>query len=111
MNNIAVVGAGTMGNGIAHVFAQHGFSVQLTDLNELQLEKAMNIISKNMDRQVQKGTLSSEEKNSALLRIQPMKNLRDGVLNANLIIEAATENEGIKLQIFRELDEYALPSA
>jgi 3-hydroxybutyryl-CoA dehydrogenase len=111
MDNIAVVGAGTMGNGIAHVFAQHGFSVQLTDLNELQLEKAMNIISKNMDRQVQKGTLSSEEKNSALLRIQPMKNLRDGVLNANLIIEAATENEGIKLQIFRELDEYALPSA
>jgi 3-hydroxybutyryl-CoA dehydrogenase len=111
MDNIAVIGAGTMGNGIAHVFAQHGFSVQLTDLNELQLEKAMNIISRNMDRQVQKGTLSSEEKNNALLRIQPMKNLQDGVRNASFIIEAATENEGIKLQIFRELDEYAVPSA
>ena len=111
MYNIAVIGAGTMGNGIAHVFAQHGFSVQLTDLNEKQLEKAMSAISKNMDRQVQKGLLSAEEKGKALLRIQPALKLKDGVREADLIIEAATENESVKLQIFRELDELAAPES
>ena len=111
MYNIAVIGAGTMGNGIAHVFAQHGFSVQLTDLNEKQLEKAMSAISKNMDRQVQKGLLSAEEKGNALLRIQPVLKLKEGVQEADLIIEAATENESVKLQIFRELDELAAPAA
>jgi 3-hydroxybutyryl-CoA dehydrogenase len=111
MYNIAVIGAGTMGNGIAHVFAQHGFSVQLTDMNETQLEKAMSVISKNMDRQVQKGLLSAEEKANALLRIQPEMNLKKGIQGADLIIEAATENETVKLQIFRELDELAAPGA
>ncbi len=111
MYNIAVIGAGTMGNGIAHVFAQHGFPVQLTDLNEKQLEKAMSAISKNMDRQVQKGILSSEEKGNALLRIQPVLKMKEGVQAADLIIEAATENESVKLQIFRELDELASPEA
>ena len=111
MYNIAVIGAGTMGNGIAHVFAQHGFSVRLTDLNEKQLEKAMSAISKNMDRQVQKGLLSAEEKGNALLRIQPVLKLKEGVQEADLIIEAATENESVKLQIFRELDELAAPAA
>jgi len=111
MYNIAVIGAGTMGNGIAHVFAQHGFSVRLTDLNEKQLEKAMSVISKNMDRQVQKSLLSAEEKTSALLRIQPVLNLKEGVQGADIIIEAATENESVKLQIFREIDELAAAEA
>ena len=111
MYNIAVIGAGTMGNGIAHVFAQHGFSVHLTDLSEKQLEKGMAAISKNMERQVQKGLLSSEEKSNALLRIQPVLKLKEGVQETDLIIEAATENESVKLQIFRELDELAAPAA
>ena len=111
MYNIAIIGAGTMGNGIAHVFAQQGFSVQLTDLNEKQLEKAMSVISKNMDRQVQKGLFSAEEKANALLRIQPVLNLKEGIQGADLIIEAATENESVKLQIFREMDELAAPGA
>jgi 3-hydroxybutyryl-CoA dehydrogenase len=105
MNNIAVIGAGTMGNGIAHVFAQYGFSVHLTDLNEKQLEKGMALISKNMERQVQKGLLSAEDKGNALLRIQPILKLDEGVQGSDLIIEAATENESVKLQIFRELGE------
>ncbi|HET7001222.1 MAG TPA: 3-hydroxyacyl-CoA dehydrogenase NAD-binding domain-containing protein [Puia sp.] len=111
MYNIAVIGAGTMGNGIAHVFAQHGFSVQLTDLNEKQLEKAMSVISKNMDRQVQKGSLSAGEKDNALLRIRPVLKLKEGIQGADIIIEAATENESVKLQIFREIDELAAPGA
>jgi len=111
MYNISVIGAGTMGNGIAHVFAQHGFSVQLIDLNEKQLEKAMSVISKNMDRQVQKGLLSDGEKSKALLRIHPVLKLKEGVQEADIIIEAATENESVKLQIFREVDEAAAPGA
>src|ERR1700759_4016589 len=111
MYNIAVIGAGTMGNGIAHVFAQHGFSVRLTDLNEKQLEKAMSVISKNMDRQVQKGSLSADEKVKALHRIQPVLKLKEGVQEADIIIEAATENESVKLQIFREIDELATTGA
>ena len=72
MYKIAVIGAGTMGNGIAHVFAQHGFPVHLIDLNTSQLEKAMLTISNNMERQVQKGLISAEEKTSAIHRIQPV---------------------------------------
>ena len=111
MYNIAVIGAGTMGNGIAHVFAQHGFPVQLYDLSEKQLEKAMSVIPKNMDRQVQKGTLSADEKAAAFLRIHPVLNLKEGIQEADIIIEAATENEAVKLQIFREIDELARPAA
>jgi 3-hydroxybutyryl-CoA dehydrogenase len=111
MFKIAVIGAGTMGNGIAHVFAQFGFSVHLVDLNAKQLEKALLNISKNLDRQVQKGILSAEEKTKVIQRIHPVEQIKEGVREAGLIIEAATENENIKLQIFRELDEHALPSA
>jgi len=111
MYKIAVIGAGTMGNGIAHVFAQHGFSVQLVDLHAHQLEKGILTISKNLDRQVQKGILSAEEKTIILHRIHPQEHIREGVREADLVIEAATENENIKLQIFRELDEHALPAA
>jgi 3-hydroxybutyryl-CoA dehydrogenase len=111
MNKIVVIGAGTMGNGIAHVFAQYAFPVYLVDLNAEQLEKAMATISKNLDRQVQKGILSIEEKINVLNRIHPVQNIRESVQGADIIIEAATENENIKLRIFRELDEYASPEA
>jgi 3-hydroxybutyryl-CoA dehydrogenase len=111
MNKIAVIGAGTMGNGIAHVFAQYGFPVNLVDLHAEQLEKALLTISKNLDRQVQKGILSSDEKINVFNRIHPVLNIKEGVHKADFIIEAATENENIKLQIFRELDEHALPTA
>lgn len=111
MFKITVVGAGTMGNGIAHVFAQAGFPVQLVDLNKNQLEKALLTISKNLDRQVQKGVLSAEEKTKAFQRIQASQQIQDGVRDADLIIEAATENEGVKLQIFREVDENAKTTA
>jgi 3-hydroxybutyryl-CoA dehydrogenase len=111
MYKIAVIGAGTMGNGIAHVFAQHSFPVQLIDLNASQLEKAMMTISNNMERQVQKGLISVEEKTRAIDRIQPVRQIKEGVGEADLVIEAATENESVKLNIFRELDEVSLPSA
>ncbi len=111
MYKIAVIGAGTMGNGIAHVFAQYGFTVNLVDLHADQLEKALSTISKNLDRQVQKGILSPDEKINAFNHIHPVHNIKEGVREADLIIEAATENENIKLQIFRELDEHALPAA
>jgi 3-hydroxybutyryl-CoA dehydrogenase len=111
MNNIAVIGAGTMGNGIAHVFAQAGFTVHLVDLNESQLEKAMTTIARNLERQVQKGTLSAGEKTSALHKIHPVRQIKEGVKEAELIIEAVTENEQVKFQIFRELDEYASPDS
>lgn len=108
MNNIAVIGAGTMGNGIAHVFAQAGFTVHMIDLNEIQLENAMTTIGKNLERQVQKGTLSAEEKTKALSKIYPVRQIKEGIREAGLIIEAVTENELTKLQIFKELDETAL---
>ncbi len=111
MYKIAVIGAGTMGNGIAHVFAQHGFSVHLIDQHADQLTKALATISKNMDRQVQKEIMTGTEKNAALDRIQTAQHMKSGVKEADLIIEAATENEEIKFQIFRELDELALPAA
>lgn len=107
MYKIAVVGAGTMGNGIAHVFAQHGFTVQLIDPVELQLEKALSNIAKNLERQVQKGILTADEKTKAFQRIHPVREISSGIREADLIIEAATENETIKLKIFRELDEFA----
>jgi 3-hydroxybutyryl-CoA dehydrogenase len=111
MYKIAVIGAGTMGNGIAHVFAQHGFTVRLIDLHANQLEKALATISKNLDRQVQKGILTPAEKTSAFNRIDAVQQIKQGVHDADLIIEAATENEEIKFKIFRELDEYVSPSA
>jgi 3-hydroxybutyryl-CoA dehydrogenase len=111
MFKIAVIGAGTMGNGIAHVFAQHGFQVQLIDLHADQLEKALSVIEKNLGRQVQKGVLTEEEKTSAFHRIHPEQQIKKGISEADLIVEAATENETIKLKIFRELDENALPEA
>jgi 3-hydroxybutyryl-CoA dehydrogenase len=104
MKNIAVIGAGTMGNGIAHVFAQNGFNVQLIDLNEAQLEKAVATISKNLDRQVAKGTITEEQKAQTLANLNTSNSIENGVSNAELVVEAATENVDLKLKIFQTLD-------
>lgn len=107
IKNVTVIGAGTMGNGIAHVFAQSGFNVNLVDVNAAQLEKALQTISKNIDRQVAKGTVTEEQKKSTLTNISTSSDVASGVSNAQLIVEAATENIELKLKIFRQLDEAA----
>jgi 3-hydroxybutyryl-CoA dehydrogenase len=107
MQNISVIGAGTMGNGIAHVFAQSGYNVSLIDVSADALTKAINTISKNLDRQVAKGSLTEEDKNKALKNITPFTILKEGVKNADLIVEAATENVDLKLKIFKDMDENA----
>lgn len=110
MKKIAVVGAGTMGNGIAHVFAQKAFQVHLIDTNSMALEKGMQTIEKNIDRQINKGILHAEEKAQILQRIQTHDAIQAGVLDADLVIEAATENIEIKKSIFKQMDSFAKPS-
>ncbi len=110
MENIAVIGAGTMGNGIAHVFAQKGFKVQLIDAEAAALEKAMATIEKNLDRQISKQTITTEDKASTLSNIQLSNSIEQGVAHADLVIEAATENAEIKKKIFASLDQYAKPN-
>jgi 3-hydroxybutyryl-CoA dehydrogenase len=107
MQNISVIGAGTMGNGIAHVFAQKGFAVSLIDTQAHQLDKAMKTISFNLDRQIAKGSQTQEEKTATLAAITPYSEITAGVARAELVIEAATENTELKLSIFRQLDEFA----
>lgn len=107
MKNITVIGAGTMGNGIAHVFAHNGYQVQLFDINQAALDRALSTISKNMDRQIAKEKLSQAEKDSALGRLHAVTNLKHAVREANIIVEAATENKSLKFQIFKELDDLA----
>lgn len=107
MKNIAVIGAGTMGNGIAHVFAQGGYTVQLIDVSERALEKAMSTIEKNMDRMVAKEKISEDDKNKALNRLTTTIEMKAGVADADLIVEAATENKELKKRIFREMDDHA----
>ena len=107
MKNISVIGAGTMGNGIAHVFAQAGFKVCIVDVSLAQLDKALLTITKNFDRQLAKGTITEEQKKQALSNIQCVSNMVDGVKDAELVVEAATENTALKLEIFDQLDEYA----
>jgi 3-hydroxybutyryl-CoA dehydrogenase len=104
IRKISVIGAGTMGNGIAHVFAQSGFQVVLVDVNGAQLEKALVNISKNLDRQVAKAVLSEEQKAVALGNIKTETDVAKGVASADLIVEAATENTELKLKIFSSLD-------
>ncbi len=107
MRNISVIGSGTMGNGIAHVFAQNGFDVALIDISEVALSKGLDTIEKNIDRQVKKGTLKELDKPFILKRITTYTRVNDGVKNADLVIEAATENKEVKKQIFQRLDEFA----
>ncbi len=107
MKTIAVIGAGTMGNGIAHVFAQKDFKVNLIDVNAAQLERALATIAKNFERQVAKGTVTAEEKEKAIKQITPFQSIAEGVKDAFLVVEAATENTELKLNIFREMDAHA----
>jgi len=107
MKNVAVIGGGTMGNGIAHVFAQSGYSVTLIDIKQEMLEKAIATITKNMDRMIAKEKITAEQKDQALANIQTTTDLKSGVVSADLVVEAATENVEIKLQLFRNIDEYA----
>ncbi|MEZ4775979.1 MAG: 3-hydroxybutyryl-CoA dehydrogenase [Bacteroidia bacterium] len=106
-SKIAVIGAGTMGNGIAHVFAQYGYSVNLIDISEAALQHGLNTISANMDRQVKKEIITPEEKAAAIGRIQSITSLEAGVRDRDLIVEAATENVALKLNIFRDMDIFA----
>jgi 3-hydroxybutyryl-CoA dehydrogenase len=107
MQHITVIGSGTMGNGIAHVFAQHGFDVTLVDVSATALDKALATITKNLDRQVAKGTLSEADKTATLKRIHPMTDMKEGVSGADLVVEAATENVSLKLKIFADMDQFA----
>ncbi|AOW19471.1 3-hydroxybutyryl-CoA dehydrogenase [Urechidicola croceus] len=104
MKNIAVIGAGTMGNGIAHTFAQCGFKVQLIDVSEKSLKNGMATISKNLDRMVAKEKISEDDKYETLANITTYNNIKEGVQYASLVVEAATENTELKLSIFKELD-------
>ena len=105
MKNITVIGSGTMGNGIAHTFAQSGYSVNLVDINEAALQKALATITKNLDRQIQKGLITEEAKNATLKNITIHTDLAKAASNADLAVEAASENIDIKFKIFKQLDE------
>ncbi|MEC8616717.1 MAG: 3-hydroxybutyryl-CoA dehydrogenase [Bacteroidota bacterium] len=107
MKNIAVIGAGTMGNGIAHVFAQHGYQVNLIDISAEALDKALKTIEKNLDRMLSKEKITVETKEKTLLNLHKITNIKEGVSNADLVVEAATENMDIKLSIFKEIDQFA----
>jgi 3-hydroxybutyryl-CoA dehydrogenase len=111
MKNVTVIGSGTMGNGIAHVFAQNGFHVTLVDISAPALEKALATISKNLDRQVAKGTLTEQDKLDTLGRITTQTDLKTGVSAAELVVEAATENVDLKLRIFADMDAHAPENA
>jgi 3-hydroxybutyryl-CoA dehydrogenase len=104
MKNIAVIGAGTMGNGIAHVFAQFGYRVNLIDVSQASLDKAIATISKNLDRQLAKEAITESEKQNTLSNLTTFTSLVEGVKGVDLVVEAATENIDLKLQIFKELD-------
>ncbi len=106
MKNIAVIGAGTMGNGIAHVFAQNDYRVQLIDISQNSLDKAIATISKNLDRMVSKEKITEEYKQRTLDNITTFTNMEEGVEYASLVVEAATENLDLKLKIFRDLDTF-----
>tara|TARA_B100000123_G_C25697042_1_gene413566 strand:- start:195 stop:1085 length:891 start_codon:yes stop_codon:yes gene_type:complete len=107
MENIAVIGAGTMGNGIAHVFAQNGYKVNLIDISAEALDKAFKTIEKNLDRMLSKEKITTETKEKTLSNLHKITNLQEGVSDADLVVEAATENMDIKLSIFKEMDQFA----
>lgn len=111
MKNITVIGSGTMGNGIAHTFAQFGYKVSLVDIKEEFLTKALTTITKNIDRQVAKGSITEADKKNILNNITTFTKLEEGAKNADLVVEAATENAELKLNIFRELDKICKPDA
>jgi len=106
IKNIAVIGAGTMGNGIAHTFAQSGYKVNLIDISEVSLVKGLNTIEKNLDRMLAKEKISEVDKKNTLENISTHTNLKNGVKGADLVVEAATENEELKLKIFKDLNDF-----
>ncbi len=109
MKNIAVIGSGTMGNGIAHVFAQKGFKVSLIDVAREALNKAVGTIERNLDRQLAKETITEAIRKSTLANIATFTDMKEGVKDAQLVVEAATENTELKLRIFKDLDQASLP--
>ena len=109
MKNITVIGAGTMGNGIAHVFAQTNYNVNLVDISQDALAKAIAVISKNLDRMIAKEKISESDKANTLSNLTTHTSLKDGCANADLVVEAATENVDLKLKIFEQLEEYTKP--
>lgn len=111
MERITVIGSGTMGNGIAHLFARHGYQVALTDINQPALDKAIQTITANFDRQIKKGTTDEALKQTALSNIKTFTNIEPAVKDAGLVIEAATENTVIKLDLFKQLSEYCADDA
>ncbi len=111
IKKVAVIGAGTMGNGIAHVFAQNGYEVSLIDISRPALDKALATITKNLDRLVKKERISEDDKSATLSRLTTFTEMKDGITDADLIVEAATENEQIKLSIFKDMDSLAKPEA
>lgn len=111
IKKISVIGAGTMGNGIAHVFAQNSFNTNLIDISPEKLETALRNISKNLDRQIEKGLITEETKKDSLTNISTFTSIKEGVADADLVVEAVTENPELKLKIFKEIDEYAPASA
>ena len=110
MKNIAVIGSGTMGNGIAHVFAQFGYKVSLIDISQASLDKGMATISKNLDRQVAKEAISEAEKAATLANLTTFTSMEEGVKNVDLVVEAVTENVDLKLKIFADLDKFTSPN-
>jgi 3-hydroxybutyryl-CoA dehydrogenase len=111
MKNISVIGSGTMGNGIAHVFAQSGYKVNMIDISQPALDRALKTIAANLDRMVAKGTIAEENKTGTLANISTFTSVAEGVKDADLVVEAATENIEIKLQLFRDLDAMCKPDA
>ena len=107
IKNVSVIGSGTMGNGIAHVFAQAGFKVILVDVNPTQLQRAMDTINKNLDRQLTKGSITEDQKKAKLANITTSAAIGEGVKDAQLVVEAATENADLKLSIFEQMDLHA----
>lgn len=107
MNNVSVIGAGTMGNGIAHVFAMNGYDVSLIDISEKALENALSTIDKNLERMVKKEKITEAERSATLKRLTTFTDMKEGVANAGLVVEAATENIDLKLKIFHQLDAIA----
>ena len=111
MQKVAVIGAGTMGNGIAHVFAQNDFEVNLVDISDEALDRGLNTISKNLDRQVSKGIIDEAKKEATLTNLSGSTDMATALSDADLVVEAATENVDLKLKIFGDMDRYSKPEA
>jgi len=111
INNVTVIGAGTMGNGIAHVFAQYGFNVVLCDIKQEFIDRGLSTIKANLDRQVKKATLDDQQKSDTLKRLKTTLDLKEACSDADIVIEAVTENESIKKELFGKIDSFSKPAS